>query len=393
MSTVCYLIRGELVCESPVHVGFGERRGFIRLTRLFIPGSVIRGVVGAFMVRALCERPGGPLVDHSVCEVKDGCAYARLFGEGERNRSSRVFFRFCYPVHEGCGGVYLPAPKTLMVCERCGKRYDTFEPPLKCDECGGPLRSYRYVCDKCGDLRDKPVRTFRVVSTAVDRETYSAAVIPYPVGAGVEKAGTLHALDVIGAGSRFRLEVVVDGDCGDCVDLLVDVLRVGLPDEGVGGCSSRGLGEVRVEGLEVDEVTRDDLLGRADGIDSRDFRVRLISPLICRPRDVYEGGLVRPETLLACARSAYSWAMREGAPKLPRVDLKDRRFGLSTFSGWSLKRGCRRPVEPALEAGSVYRYVSVGDEKLRVALAALELRAVGPGKPRGCGQVRVEGVR
>ena len=253
--TICYVVSGDLVCETPLHIGYGRRTGFIRHTLPYIPGSFLRGALGILMVRTVCRRPEGPLKDHSECEFSRECMYARLFGEHEKNKASRVVFRFAYPVHEGCGGRFLPAPMTLRLCEECGRFYEGFD-VYRCEECGKPLKPFRgFVCEKCGERVRRPVKTSRVVSTAIDRRTHAAAKIPYVVeGEVLEEAGTLHAMDVIERGSVFRFEALIDGVCEDLVDGFMELVEKGLPDEGIGGSASRGVGKVYVRGLNVREV-------------------------------------------------------------------------------------------------------------------------------------------
>ena len=77
-----YGLEGVLVCETPVHAGFGARMGFIRLSRPYLPGSFLRGLVGLALARLVCVREELP-ADHTACEHRHECPYALLFGEHE----------------------------------------------------------------------------------------------------------------------------------------------------------------------------------------------------------------------------------------------------------------------------------------------------------------------
>jgi CRISPR/Cas system CSM-associated protein Csm3 (group 7 of RAMP superfamily) len=383
MGVFCYRLKGVLRTVTPLHVGFGFRTGVIKHCRTFIPGSVLRGAVGTALIKVVC-RLDKPLIEHEKCEYFDECVYARFFGE-EFGKSSRVFFRYAYPLHLGCGGVYRPAAKTVYRCSnpQCRRVFDVFVPPRECPVCGGSVKPFNgYQCDGCGGLESFPIKVSRVTLTAIDRAKVSAAAVP---GVGEEAAGTLHTLETVAPGSRFNFEVVVHGDMGNAVDLLRNVIEKALPDEGVGGAKSRGFGKVVVEDLGVESVETDLLEKRADEMGVRQFRVRLCSPL------VLDGKVLDSQSLLEGARRAYSWAFRQGKPSLPELQLKNQAVEGESFSGWSLKTGRRRRVEPAVSAGSVFEFeCSTTSRELALGLAAIEYYAIGAYKPHGCGQIRIE---
>jgi len=383
MGVFCYRLKGILRAVTPLHVGSGFRTGIIKHCRPFIPGSVIRGAVGTTLIKVVC-RLDKPLVEHEKCAYFDECVYAQLFGE-EFGKSSKVFFRYAYPLHLGCGGVYRPSAKTVYRCSnpQCRRVFDAFIPPRECPTCGGSVKPFNgYQCDGCGGLESFPIKVSRVTLTAIDRGKVSAATVP---GVGEEAAGTLHTLETIAPGSRFNFEVIVHGEMGNTVDLLRNVIERALPDEGIGGAKSRGLGKVVVEDLSVESVDTDLLEKRADEIDVRRFRVKLCSPL------VLDGKVLDPQSLLEGVRRAYTWAFRQGKPSLPELKLKNQAVGGESFSGWSLKIGRRRRIEPAVSAGSVFEFeCSTPSRELALGLAAIEYYAIGTYKPHGCGQIRIE---
>ena len=383
MAVFCYRISGVLRAVTPLHIGSGVRTGVIKRCRSYIPGAVLRGAVGTVLIKAVC-RLDEPLVEHEKCEYFNECVYAQLFGE-EFGKSSRVFFRYAYPLHLKCSGVFRPAPRTLFRCSnpQCRKVFDAFVAPDECDVCGWSVkRFYGFRCDGCGVLEREPVSVSRVTLTAVDREKRSAAQVG---GVGGEAAGTLHTLEVVERGSRFGFEIVVHGGFGDAAGLLRSVLERALPDEGIGGAKSRGLGKVAVEDVKVEAVDTAVLEKRAEEFDVRRFRVRLVSPLIL------DGKALDSSSLLEAVRRAYAWAFREGKPSLPEVKRKLWAVDGELFSGWSLKAGRRRRIESAVSAGSVFEFeCEVDSQELALGLAALEYYAVGSYKPHGCGQILVE---
>ncbi|MEM1673522.1 MAG: RAMP superfamily CRISPR-associated protein [Candidatus Bathyarchaeia archaeon] len=384
MVVFCYRIKGVLRAVTPLHIGSGARTGVIKHCYPFIPGAVLRGAVGVSLMRSVCKLDK-PLVQHESCQYFDNCLYAQLFGE-EFGKSSKVFFRYAYPLHLKCGGLFRPAAKTLHKCSnpQCGRIYEVFVSPAVCESCGEhgvikPLRGFR--CDSCGYFERVPVRISRMTLTAVDRTLCSAAQVPAATG---EKAGTIHTLEVIQSGSVFGFEIIVHEDLADAVDVLKSVLVRALPDEGIGGSKSRGLGKVAVEDLRVDEVDTSVLEGRAEGIDVERFRVRLVSPMIL------DGKYLDESSLLEGARRAYSWAFHKGKPSLPEVRLVNYALDDEVYGGWSLKAERRREIKTAISPGSVFDFTcEFKSLDLALSLAALEYYAVGSYKPHGCGQIIV----
>jgi len=384
MSIFCIRISGTLVALSPLHMGSIRRVGMIKKTYPFISGSVLRGAVGFSLMRLVCKLDK-PLVNHEECRYFDDCIYAQLFGE-EHGKASKIFFRFSYPYHLGCGGIFQPSPMNLYQCQnpQCRKTYISFIPPERCDVrgCGGSVKPYRgYVCDRCGALNPNPVRISRLTLTAIDRHVYSAAQIH----SGGERFGTLHTIEVIEKGSRFHFEILIHPGMSEAIKIVRNVLERMLPDEGIGGSKSRGLGKVSVEDLRIERLDTSVLEKRADMIDESSFNVRLLAPMILN------GKSLEPSTLLEAARRAYSWAFHTGKPHLPEIKKLHVSARSEMYSGWSLKDQRRRRLMPALSAGSIFHFeTSERSRELRLALAALEYYAIGGYKPHGFGQVKIE---
>jgi len=381
-----YRLTGVLKTLEPLHIGSGRRTGVIKHSLPYIPGSFIRGAVGTALVKAACklERPS---TQHEECEYFEECAYTRIFG-GIGGKTSKIFIRYAYPVHLGCGGTYRPAPKTLYRCDnsQCGRLYDTLSPPDRCktETCEGRVKPYRgFICDKCGAENSRPVSLLRTTSTAIDRGLSTAAMVQNQG----QTAGTLHTIEAIPRGAKFQLDVILHRDLEEELGILEAIFARALPEEGLGGSKSRGYGKVSVEGLKIEPVETGDIEKRADEIDVTNFSVQALSPLLL-------GGVLEPRTLLEGARRAYSWVFHEGKPQLPEVSLEASRLALEPHGGWSLKEGRQRRLEHGIAAGSVFQYRCTSvDSVLALAVAALEVYPVGDYKPHGCGQLRVEQPR
>ncbi|MEM3736875.1 MAG: RAMP superfamily CRISPR-associated protein [Candidatus Bathyarchaeia archaeon] len=379
---ICYRVCGTLVAKTPLHIGSGKRAGVIKHTTPYIPGSFLRGAFGISLLKVACKLDE-PLVNHEKCKYLDDCLYTYLYGD-DFSKSANILFRYAYPLHIKCGGVYLPAKRTVFRCEnrQCGMTYDTFKPPLECVKCGKKVKPYTgYVCSGCGEMEPHPTPVTRIISTAIDRGRFSAATV-----GGREEKGTLRTLEVIDRGAEFRLEVILFEECREYLEKIKSLLARGLTDEGVGGEKSSGLGKVTVENLTITEVTSEDIRRRAREIDPADFTVWLVSPMVLREGE----STIDASALLENARRAYTRCFKDGKPSLPEVTIAEQQLVYGTFSGWSLRDERRRRVEPMLAAGSTLRFQSDSrDEKLALGLAALEVNAVGAYKPHGCGQIKI----
>jgi CRISPR/Cas system CSM-associated protein Csm3 (group 7 of RAMP superfamily) len=381
-----YRLHGTLKALTPLHLGSGLTTGIIKHTKLFISGAVLRGAIGTAIMKAVCKH-SQPRTDHENCEYFENCVYARMFGE-EFGKSSKVFFRFSHPLHLECGGAFQPTPKTLHQCTnpQCKRPYDSFIPPKVC-QCGFDVKPYQgYRCSSCKALEKRPVRISRITLTALDRQKLSAVQVLGPKG---ELYGTLHTLEVLERNSRFAFEILVWGD-GGLIDVIKTAVERALPDEGIGGSKSRGLGKIAVERIDVEELDSSLVEKRAEELDARNFSVRLISPMV-----VQNGELLTPGQLLEAARRAYTLIFRRGKPKLPKVEREEfKAISYERFSGWSLRYQHRKRIEPALTSGSILQFKCEEPTKeLALSLAALEYYAVGGYKPHGCGQITIEPPR
>ncbi|MGQ9680339.1 MAG: RAMP superfamily CRISPR-associated protein [Candidatus Bathyarchaeia archaeon] len=378
-----FLVRGVIVTEEPVHIGSGRRTGVIKRSLQYIPGSFIRGTWGTVLVKSVC-RLNEPFRDHESCEYASDCRYIKLFDEGGQ-KDSNIFFRYAYPLHLKCGGVFKPAPLTMHKCEssQCGEVYDTFEPPERC-RCDSGVKPYSgFVCDKCGEMNPNPIRLERITSTAIDRVRGAAAMIDI----GGDPAGTLHTLEAIPKGSRFRLEALIHRNLSHDIQAIKSIFEKGLQDEGLGGSRSRGFGKISIKDLTVEPVDIELFEKRVEDIDVKLFSIRAITPIILDK-------VLDSRILLEAARRAYSWVFHEGKPSLPDLELEKSRINLEHIGGWSQKEDKQRRIEQAIAAGSIFQFrCGKGDDLLAKALAALEAYPIGGKKPYGCGHLKVERAR
>ncbi|MCX8161380.1 MAG: hypothetical protein N3E44_00065, partial [Candidatus Bathyarchaeota archaeon] len=367
----------------------GRYRGSVKETRLYIPGSVIRGIFGLALARLVCREPSYT-DNHSGCPSKDSCPYFLLYMDGE-NKSPRIFFKHAYPVHRGCGGIFVQAPFNLYACRCGGTKLQSFDPLVEeriCDRCGSELKRYSgYICSSCGELSRVPVRISRAVRTAVDRSTSSSAISFFELEGLSERIpfGYLYAVESVSRGDEYMFSILLSRDVSDLSGIVVRVLEEVLSDEGIGGGRSRGFGCVDIRVESISDVTEEEVERRAKNIDGERFTVTFTSDAFIESIEL------RSETLLAAARRAYTWIFRVGAPTLPEVKLERYTASMGVMGGWSLKENRRRVIQPVVKAGSIYLYSSSGGERLAEALAALEYLGLGGYKAHGFGQVRIGG--
>jgi hypothetical protein len=376
MTAPFLLIEAVATTETPLHIGDGRSVGVINYTRSHIPGSAIRGCIGLLLKRTSCKLKDG---EHHA--EGDECIYHRII-EDEDGGQANAFFRYAYPLHVGCGGVFYPTSKTVSICKnpQCNFSVDSFATPLDCPQCQGSLRSGpRYQCSKCGWLQNLPVGTFRSTMASIDRKYNAAAWMTDSEG---QKHGTLHTLELIETGSQFKIQVLLKAEAQQYASPLGNMIAQGLADDGVGAAKSRGLGKMRIKNVTVTEIGRDIIERRAADLNGDKLGLRLLTPLVLE-----ENESLRAETILEAARSAYTQAFRTGKPSLKELKLIDERSRFTTYGGWSLKANRKRRILPAIEAGSTYRLGEL-DEQLKLTLASLEQTfALGGFKTHGCGQV------
>jgi len=364
----CYRIVGTIKSETSIHTGDGTHIGVAKQTKPYVEGTVIRGATGLAIIRI----------------APDDLKLRAIFDKND-NHSSPVIFRNAYPYHHGCAehGAYQPAPRTLHICESCDERYDSFEPPLDCNKCGAPVKPYTgWICSGCQHIIKRPIQILHVTSTPVDRVTQSAAIIRPPTDDG-EPYGTLHTTNVIPAGEKFAMEIILSRDMGAYLDKFLNIVEKAVPDEGIGAGKSRGLGKVEIKLDRTEVIDRSHLEKRAKSISAEHFSLILRSDL------VLEKDSLPAKSLSAAARRAYTWMLHEDAPSLPEIKELRSLYSQSIASGWSLKEGKRRNARSSIKAGATFEFQSSEHDKLALALAALEFHAIGSYKPHGKGQVTV----
>lgn len=353
MNTACYKITGRIKCISPVHIGSGQRTGVLKHSSRYIPGSFLRGATGIAALKIA---------------GKESEFFSELFSNEDLG-SSEIFFKNAYPIHLGCEGRFIPSRLTVSMCRnrQCKKIFDSFDVISECDVCGNSVKPFSGTCcDKCGKFDDKVIQTSRIASTAVDREKYSAT------------AGSLHLIETIPKGTMLSFDVIVSRNLDNHLEQICSLMERALPDEGIGGSKSRGLGQIDCS-VKMQEIESDQIV--AKGIENT-FQIQCVSPMILDK--------LQESSVLEAARRAYSWIFQKGKPSLTEISLKNQRIKYEQFSGWSLKTNQRRAIIPALSPGSVYEFdIQEKDKELSLALAALEYSAIGDYKPHGCGQVLI----
>ncbi len=421
-SRCCYKLSAIIKAKSPLHIGNGKRTGIIKHSLPFIPGSIIRGTIGKCLQR--------------VSEDDNHELHSLLFAE-EAGKSSKIFFRHCYPLHFKCNtnerknAVFVPASKTLFKCQnkQCGKLYNTYEPPLQCVNCGKSVKPFfGFRCTNCEELESYPVMLDRFSSSAIDRSTYSAMIIPVEPKSNYmhiindlseqnivtgEKHGLLHTIEAIEKDTEFVAEVILSSSCYLILDKISSLLTRVLEDEGIGGLTSRGYGDTSVKDVKIKEITNDIIESRAQEIiyksqdnnnnnsDENNINVKsnnpvsfsayLISPMVI---DNTQRSL-ESSILLEGSRRAYSWCFKEGKPSLPEIRRTRQIFSYDLFGGWSMKENRSRRNAISMSSGSSFHFecngnnTKLGYEDLGKALASLEYYAIGGYKPHGYGQISI----
>jgi CRISPR/Cas system CSM-associated protein Csm3 (group 7 of RAMP superfamily) len=380
----CSVIRAKLATDSPIHIGNGMRTGIIKQSLPYIPGSVLRGALGSGLMRINDDRASK--------------LYSLIFAE-ESGKQSDIFFKHAYPIHDGCSGTFIPCARTLFSCQNssCGKRYDTFVPPLRCDKCGKSVKPISgFICDKCQYVSLRPVSMDLVSSSAIDRNNYSAALearvkrddkdSTYNRQLSEEKHGLLHTTEIIDRGVKFSVNLVVGSSVQDLVEPLINTLSTVIEDEGIGGGKSRGLGKVHVFDNKVEEITEESIEDSSDNIDAM-AKLDFLSPAV-----ITENFKEYDERFLAGElENGYEWCLgSKPFPNSAKITPKQQALIYEVFGGWSLKEGTRRTPALAISAGSSLLYkLESSDTPFRRMLACLEYFPIGRYKSLGYGQLKI----
>jgi hypothetical protein len=341
----CVRIRGHLIAETPTFIGSG--RSQINRSLQHIPGSALRGSVGISLIKNFCIN--SRFIDnHAECKARGGCPYFEIFHRN--NKGSSIIFRYAYPEHLGCknGGVFLPA--------------------IRCVNPSGKLRAEKiFVCSSCGYMTSNPINLMRVEDFLGESD----------------QSGEKGLVEAIPTGSIFRLDIILEAREKHYADLILSTLKSTLLKTGIGRWKNMGFGRFTVN-AKAEIINLDDILLRAEKIDTANFSIKLISPMII------SGDFLTPSLLLESARRAYSKFLHRGKPLLPEVKLSRKILSIEKCGGWSMKNEKPRPLRRAISAGSTFWFKSEKRSfELASALAALEYHAIGSFKPHGYGQVAI----
>jgi CRISPR/Cas system CSM-associated protein Csm3 (group 7 of RAMP superfamily) len=329
-----------LGAEEPLHLsGVKDPSNYVT-SKDYLDGSTVRGAVAA----ALGD--GG----HDLESLLGGQAPAS-FGDGRPG---------------GRGAI--PAPMTLVVPKGGGSLIDTAA-RLCAEACGGrpfarpeDVRTAKGTVVK-GEMGWIPVEVSRRTVTRTARDHAS----------GRSADGQLYSLEVLdpcqghGEGKQLCFEVPVGGAPGQ----LALVMKAAVRGLVVGGDRSRGFGRLRL----ISTRTRPDL----DPLESRHAAwVELVRRLGVPEAEAT--GVLLALGPLAISQERLLAALREAG-----LDLVEGVARRQIHGGWNARIHLQRSLSSHFLPGSAFIVRSRGRSALP-ALAELERRGLGPGRPDGWGR-------
>jgi CRISPR-associated protein Csx10 len=413
--------------RSPLLVGDESGVGNYEQTADYIPGTVLRGAVGARLLQS-CSQPGPSARrrDHAGCPDRDTCVFWRVFGAEHPPR-----FGHAYSTTRGQG---FPFPATARTCKyNPGYRhsrtnpkghgvfdtlvgqfvYDLVSDPRflhradllpnlgtawaalpahydpTCPDCAAPVQPATgyYLLDKETPGYTPQPTVSRATHVGINRAR------------GVAEDALLFTLETIepdpGGQSTFRARLIYDDAYADALNSALD-LNGGTRDFFVGRGQSRGLGHVTLTTdpppdhpglhdrlLEFNAALRQALQRYHDhddripeGLAGTCFSLTLRAPAILTSA----GGTPALWPDLHPFKLGDAWALRAWA----RTTL---------VGGWDAAAGLPRATRQAVEPGAVYLfYVPPGvmeQQVLEDHLQELEQAGLGAERERGYGQVTV----
>lgn len=394
-----------------------------------IPGTVLRGAIGARLLKASCNQPDH-IRYHAGCPDRESCAFWRVFGAE-------------YPPHFGHAYLALrgwgfPFPATARTCKDHPGYYDsgtnsnghgvfdTLAEQFVYDLISDPRFPYRACllpdlgdgwanlpahydprcphpdCQKAGRGSVKPATGYYLLDGQIPDYTPQPTVsrathVGINRARGVAEDALLFTLETVEAGPDGQLRARLTYDDAYTADLTA-ALDLGGRTETfyIGRGRSRGLGCVEI---------------RADSAPSSldmDDRLEALNREVCRVMEPYysKDGRVTDRfpghffSLTLCAAAILT--APDGLPAL-WPDLEP--FGLAdawplrawarttTVGGWDTAAALPRFTRPAIEPGAVYLfYLPPGkmERKTLVSrLETLEQAGLGAERERGYGQITV----
>ena len=407
--------------RSPLLIGDESGVGNYEQTADYIPGTVLRGAIGAQLLEASCTR-AEHVRDHAGCPDREICAFWRVFGAECPPR-----FGHAYPAPRGWG---FPFPATARTCkDHPGDSvtkpdghdvFDTLVGQFVYDLVSDPRFPYRAgLLPEPGvgwaDLPGHYTPTCPVCGTGVQPATgyyvFDAAgpgFTPHPTisrathvginrARGVAEDALLFTLETVEAGpnSLFRARMTYDDTYAADLATVLD-LSGQAHTLYIGRGRSRGLGRVEIS---TDQVRP---LPDVDG------RLGELNRQVCRALNPYHAQDGRiPErfsghffSLTLCASAIF--ATPDGAPglwpDLSPFKLADARrlraWARTTMvGGWDAAAGLPRITRQAVEPGAVYLFYlpeeAMKRQTLIDRLEALGQTGLGAEREGGYGQVIV----
>jgi hypothetical protein len=388
-----YRINFEIKLESPLVVGRGLE-GYVVRSREFIPGSVLRGALGAVMATEECMYPQVP-DEHEQCGSNSECLYYRVFGP--ERCPALVQFHNAYKLCEK-DRRSLPAPLYWKVCKRCGTPRNFIEDfaergfvfrPYQCDGEEEVYEDPKGFWCFCEDP-PRPVRVdfCRITRTSIDPSTLTA------------KEGTLHSFDALREGQTFGTHITAFHKVGDRELTVEDAERLigyvkELEREGIGKGKSRGLGEISIRNISLEEISKEKVREEAEEIlkdleASKEkwggramFVLNTLSPLILE-----DGSRkIEPRIIAGYMRRAHQLVFRSPESRTPEIEVRLVQASTAIHGGWSLKERRRKPIVSGLDSGSSIFIEGEPSEYLAECLAALKFYNFGKYKCYGNGEM------
>jgi CRISPR-associated protein Csx10 len=410
--------------RSPLVVGDESGVGNYEQTADYIPGTVLRGAIGARLL-ATCSQPDYRR-NHAECPDRDTCGFWRVFGAEHPPR-----FGHAYVTARGQG---FPFPATARTCKyHPGYRhartnpkghgvFDTLAEQFVYDLVSDPRFPHRadLLPDLGEDWADLPAHydplcpdcdapvTPATGYYLLDKET--PGYTPQPTisrathvginrARGVAEDALLFTLETIEPGpdsqTTFRARLIYDDVYADALKTVLD-LNGGRRDFFIGRGRSRGLGHVT--------LTTDPPPDQPS-IDDRLFEFNHTLKQALKPYHEHDDRIPErlPGTFLSLTlRAPAILTAADGTPALwpdlSSFELSDawalRAWARTTLvGGWDAAAGLPCPTRQAVEPGAVYLFYVppgvLGEQILMKRLEKLEWAGLGAERERGYGQVTV----
>jgi CRISPR-associated protein Csx10 len=415
--------------QSPLLIGDESGVSNYEQTADYIPGTVLRGAIGAQLLEASCIHPDH-IRDHAGCPDRESCAFWRVFGA-----EHPPHFGHAYPAPRGWG---FPFPATARTCkDHPGYRdskanpdghgvFDTLveqsvydlisDPRFPCRTAllldlgdGWANLPAHYIsrcphpdCQESGKGSVRPATGYYLLDSIkpdyAPQPTVSRAThVGINRARGVAEDALLFTLETVEAGSNslFRARLAYDDTYATDLTTVLD-LSGQAHTLYIGRGRSRGLGRVEISTDQAPPLP--DMGDRLEEL-NRQVR-RALNPYHAQDGRIPERFPGHFFSLTLCASAIF--ATPDGAPAL-WPDLRPfkladawplRAWARTTIvGGWDAAAGLPRLTRQAVEPGAVYLFYAPAEKMERQTLIdrleALEQTGLGAEREGGYGQVTV----